>query len=126
MYPIPVPGIRRRRGAFEDYLGISGPRAPRLVTASGTEDVLKSVSETAGAVGYVSLQSAEHPGVRILSIDGVQPRPLSIIEGDYRLARPFILLYKGESLDPGIRRFLTWVVSAEAQILVSRDRIPVR
>lgn len=82
------------RGAFEEILGIEDAcKYAQQLNETGA--VMAKVSETAGAIGYVSLDKVDD-SVRALELDGVKASKETIKDGSYTLQRPFVMATKGE------------------------------
>ena len=60
-----------------------------------TGAVMAKVSETAGAIGYVSLDVVDDT-VKSLKLDGVKASEKTIKDGSYTLQRPFVMATKGK------------------------------
>ena len=56
---------------------------------------MTKVSETAGAIGYVSLDVVDDT-VKSLKLDGVKASEKTIKDGSYTLQRPFVMATKGK------------------------------
>lgn len=82
------------RGAFEEILGIEDAcKYAQQLNETGA--VMAKVSETDGAIGYVSLDKVDD-SVRALELDGVKASKETIKDGSYTLQRPFVMATKGE------------------------------
>jgi len=120
---LPIVVISRESGsgtrtAWEETLhllnddGTSKVDDAKPIIGSSTGAVLENVGNTAGAIGYLSIESA-NDSVRLLSVNGVAPSEATIVDGTYPISRNFILVYKegNEKVDS----FLNWVRGAEGQ-----------
>lgn len=81
-------------------------------------DVVEYVSQTPGAIGYVSTfqvgAAATAGKVRLLPVDGVSPTPRTIYDGSYPLTRPIYLATRSEP-DGEVRALSQWLLGPEAQ-----------
>lgn len=78
-------------------------------------DIIKAVSEDAGAVGYASMVIAHNAGVKALDIGRHGPNQLTVNEGWYPYAR-VLLLYTDEKREsPATRDFIRFVVRPDGQ-----------
>jgi phosphate transport system substrate-binding protein len=120
------------RGAFVELLGIEektpdGGRIDRTtieaIIANKTDVVIASVASNPYAIGYISLGSLDQR-VKALTIDGVEPTRENIVQGRYKVARPFSVAYRG-SLSDVARDFLDFILSTEGQQIVAESYIPV-
>jgi len=88
---------------------------PGLIIGSSTGAVLENVSNQTGAIGYLSIESA-NDSVRLLSVNGVAPSEATIVNGTYPISREFILVWNAENNEnEKVQDFLTWMRSAEGQ-----------
>jgi phosphate transport system substrate-binding protein len=71
------------------------------------------------AIGYISLGLVNEK-VMALHISGVEPSVKNIERGQYHLVRPFLFVFNSEPTGEA-KAFLNFVVSPEAQRLLSRE-----
>ncbi|HIE39591.1 MAG TPA: hypothetical protein EYP77_11095, partial [Anaerolineae bacterium] len=81
-----------------------------------TAGVLEAVAITPGSIGYVP-QGRLGDGVRVLPIEGRQPRPTAP-EG-YPLAHPLLLAVPAEPVGE-VRAFIQWILGPQGQQRVAR------
>jgi phosphate binding protein len=108
------------RDAFEELVGIKDA-AKYSNEINSTGGVLAKVAQTAGAIGYVSLDVIDQ-SVNTVSLDGVQPTEENVKAGTYLLNRPFVMATKGEvsAQNKEVKAFIDWMLSAEGQDLVKQ------
>ena len=86
---------------------------------TSTGDVITTVSQNPGAVGYASLASVKD-SVKVVSIDGVVPSEETIKDGSYVVQRPFVLVTKTEEeLSEGAQKFFDYITSDAAVEIIS-------
>lgn len=115
------------RGAFEEILKIEkeveGKKVSGLVEnalqAEGTGAVKANVASKANSIGYVSLGYIDDT-IKSLQVEGVDATAENIVSGTYPVARPFVLVTKGE-VSPVDQAFLDFVMSSEGQAEVEKD-----
>lgn len=115
------------RGAFEEILKIEkeveGKKISGLVEnalqAEGTGAVKANVASKANAIGYVSLGYVDET-IKTVQVDGVDATDENIVLGTYPIARPFVLVTKGD-VSSTDQAFLDFVMSAEGQTEVEKD-----
>lgn len=113
------------RTAFESALGLKKGEAVYRSVYDDNSKIRSSVALNKYAVGYISLSAADG-SVKALSVDGVQPCGESIKNSDYKLWRPFILIYGKNRADPLINGFLDYIKTDEARsIIISNGAVPV-
>ena len=87
------------------------------LTATG--DVITTVSQNPGAIGYASL-SAVKDSVKALSVGGVDPSEETVQDGSYEVQRPFMLITKkDQKLDPVPQAFFDYITSPDVKDIIS-------
>ena len=86
---------------------------------TSTGDVITTVSQNLGAIGYASVASVKYT-VKALTIDGVAPTEETIKDGSYVVQRPFVLVTKTDTaLSDVAFKFFTYITSADANEVIS-------
>ena len=100
------------------------------VEVSGTElDCILFIQNNLEAIGFISYGTAKYLvkegfNVKILSLDGIQPKEENILNGKYPIKRELNLVYKTKN--DRIRGFLDFTLNDESQkILKDLNFIPV-
>lgn len=101
------------KGKYEDMT------TDNSMVINSTNGVLKAVGVDKTAIAYVSLTALDD-SVKAVKIDGVSPNKETIESGDYKLQRPFGLVYKKDSSDL-TKDFLAYVKSKTAKDLIEED-----
>ena len=113
------------RGAFEEIvLGDDAKFIANAIIQNSTGAIKKGVTSDPNAVGFISLGSVD-TAVKALKIDGVAISTDAVVDGSYRIARPFLYLTKGET-DAATKAFIDFILSEEGQQIVAEDFIPVK
>jgi len=113
------------RGAFEEIvLGKHSEFTDEAIIQNSTGALRTAVAGNPDAIGFISL-GALNDDVRALKIDGVEISKESILNGSYKLARPFLYLTKGNP-EGAVKRFIDFVLSDEGQEIVGMEFIPVK
>lgn len=82
-------------------------------TKTGT--VLSAVASDKNAIGYVSLGSLNN-SVKIVSVDGVVPSEATVLDGTYKIQRPFVVMTNANvTLTPITADFMNYIQSANAK-----------
>lgn len=108
------------REAFEESLDLEdGCVHANEMDSAGA--VMARVSRTPGAIGYLSLDTANDT-VRLLSLDGAKATGENVREGKYGLASPYIMATKGDMSAQSalVREWFRFVYSPEGQKIVER------
>lgn len=116
------------RGAFEELMGLEGDEGSLVkedvLIADGNGAVKASIATKENAIGYLSLTYLEDDSVKAVTIDGVDPTVENVIQGKYKISRPFLMLSKGE-LSKEAQAYLDFIMSEEGQEVVAQSAIPV-
>ena len=86
---------------------------------TSTGDVINTVSQNPGAIGYASL-SAVGDSVKALTVGGVEATEATVKDGSYVVQRPFVLVTKeGTKLSPAAQAFFDYALSADAASIIA-------
>ncbi|GAM63231.1 phosphate ABC transporter [Vibrio ishigakensis] len=115
------------RGAFEDIMSLKQKVSGISVTAitqraqvaNGNGALKVSVASNPYAIGYISLGTVDE-SVHALTIDGVEPSVDNVKNDSYKVARPFLVLYKEGQPSAEAQKFLDWMLADEAQAIVEK------
>ena len=116
------------RGAFIELTGVEQKIDGKKVDMT-TEDaqitnntavMLTTVAGDAQAIGYVSLGSLDD-SVKAVKIEGVEATAENVANGSYKVARPFNIAYKEDTLSELGRDFIAYVMSADGQAIINAN-----
>jgi phosphate transport system substrate-binding protein len=114
------------RGAFEEIVKFQDKLVQGAVEFDGTGAVKAEVFRNADAIGYISLGSVD-TSVKALHVDGVAATTANVVNGSYKISRPFLLLTKkGKTLNAETKAFLDWILSPPGQTIVKTSWIAVK
>ena len=106
------------RDGFESITGTEDLCQYRQELTS-TGDVITTVSQNPGAIGYASLASVKDT-VKAVSVDGVTPSEATVKDGSYVVQRPFVLVTKSDAkLSDAAQKFFDYITSADASDIIS-------
>ncbi len=117
------------RGAFTEITGLvekNGDQEVDNTTASATvqnstNGVMTTVAGNPSAIGYISLGSLNDT-VKALTLEGVEPTAENILSGEYKLARPFLLVTKGEPKEGSLEAdFIKFALSKDGQAIAEQE-----
>ena len=117
------------RGAFTEITGLvekNGDQEVDNTTASATvqnstNGVMTTVAGNPSAIGYISLGSLNDT-VKALTLEGVEATPENILSGEYKLARPFLLVTKGEPKEGSLEAdFIKFALSKDGQAIAEQE-----
>lgn len=115
------------RGAFVELFGIeekdeSGEKVDRTTTdaqtTNNTSVMMTTVSGDMYAIGYISLGSLNNT-VKAVKIDGVEPTVDNVKNETYKIARPFNIAYKEDTLSDAAKDFINYIMSSEGQQIIT-------
>lgn len=86
---------------------------------TSTGDVITTVSQNPGAIGYASVASVKD-NVKALAVDGVTASEDTIKDGSYVVQRPFVLVTKSNTkLSEAAQKFFDYITSADAKEIIA-------
>lgn len=86
---------------------------------TSTGDVITTVSQNPGAIGYASVASVKD-SVKALTVDGVAATEATIKDGSYVVQRPFVLVTKSDAeLSEAAQKFFDYITSADANEIIA-------
>ena len=116
------------RGAFVDLFDIKDADGKDYIDAeaqeqNSTSQILTSVASNLQSIGYIS-QGALDATVKALDIDGVAATKENILDGSYKIFRPFNIVTRADDVSPEAQDFINFIMSDEGQAVIEdRDFI---
>ena len=112
------------RSGFEEIVEVKDLCKYRQELSS-TGDVITTVAQNPGAIGYASLASVKDT-VKAVKVGGVTPSEATVKDGTYAIQRPFVLATKTDAkLNDAAQAFFDYVTSADAnEIIVAAGVVP--
>lgn len=115
------------RGAFEEILELKrkvngmtvSAISQRAQVANGNGGLKTMVASNPYAIGYISLGSVDN-SVHALAVDGVEASVANVKNDTYKVARPFLVLYKKGKPSAEAQKFLDWMLTHDAQAIVKQ------
>jgi phosphate transport system substrate-binding protein len=88
-----------------------------LITGNSTGAIIENVGQQAGAIGYVSIESAlNQDAIHLINVNDIEATEETIVNGTYPISRPFILVYNAENANaPEVTTFLDWIKTDAGQ-----------
>ena len=114
------------RSGFEEIVEVKDKCQYRQELSS-TGDVITTVAQNPGAIGYASLASVKDT-VRSLKVGGVAPSEETVKDGTYAIQRPFVLATRTDAgLNDAAQAFFDYITSGKADaIIVAAGVVPAR
>ena len=112
------------RSGFEEIVEVKDKCQYRQELSS-TGDVITTVAQNPGAIGYASLASVKDT-VKAVQVGGVTPSEETVKDGTYAIQRPFVLATKTDAqLGQAAQAFFDYVTStAASEIIVAAGVVP--
>ena len=116
------------RGAFIELVGleeeVDGSKedmtTQEAIVQNSTNGVMQTVSQDKEAIGYISLVSLNDT-VKAVKVEGVEATEENIVNGTYKISRPFNLAYKEDKINDLAKDFLKFCLSEQAQALTLEE-----
>jgi len=90
------------------------------IVQSSTEAVQQTVVQDPNAIGFISFAAVKD--AKALQIDNVAPSESTIMDGTYKIQRPFLFLVKGDA-SGAVKAFIDWVNGAEGQAIIKSEKL---
>jgi phosphate transport system substrate-binding protein len=90
------------------------------IVQSSTEAVQQSIAQDPNAIGFISFASVN--GTKALQINNVAVSEATIMDGTYKIQRPFLFLVKGDPKG-AVKAFIDWVNGPEGQAIIKADKV---
>lgn len=112
------------RGAFVELIGVEDEDGNDITTEdavinNSTNVMMTTVAGDEYAIGYVSLGSLNDT-VKALKVDGAEATAENILNGSYKVSRPFNIATKGDMSDV-TKDFISFIMSDEGQAIVEEE-----
>lgn len=108
------------RSAFEELvMGKDTSISDKAIVQNATGAVRTAVAGDTNAIGYISMASLDD-SVKAITVEGVQATPENVINGNYKIQRPFLYLTK-EAPAGAVKTYIDFVMSAEGQSIIEKE-----
>lgn len=112
------------RGAFEELVGFQGKLLAGANESTSTGAIKAGIAQNPDAIGYISLGSVDNT-IKAVSVGGVAASNANVVNGSYKIARPFIVL-TGNNTHAESTAFVNWMLSSAGQDIVKTSWISVK
>lgn len=90
------------------------------IVQSSTEAVQQAVAQDPNAIGFISFAAVKDS--KALEINNVAPTEATILDGTYKIQRPFLFLVKGDPTG-AVKAFIDWVNGPEGQEIIKSEKV---
>ena len=104
-------------GGQDQAITVLGREAKYAAELTSTGEVLNRVASDPAAVGYISLASVS-PSIKAVKVDGVEATDENIVNGTYKVSRPFIQIYKKGTDSELVKAWFDFVKSDEGKQVI--------
>lgn len=116
------------RGAFIELTGVEqkvdGQKVDMTTVdaqiTNNTAVMIATVGGDSYAIGYVSLGSMNDT-VKAVKVEGVEATAQTVADGTYKVARPFNIAYKEDTISDLGKDFVAYIMSAEGQAIINEN-----
>ncbi|SMY34599.1 phosphate ABC transporter substrate-binding protein [Photobacterium andalusiense] len=91
---------------------------PEVLVVSTNGMVKSLIARNQQAIGYLSFGSVDS-SIKPLSYNGVSPSIKNIRSGEYKMARPFLIMYKKQGLSANTKQFIQFLNSDDAKKIIN-------
>ncbi len=126
IYPVSREDGSGTRGAFIELFGIEQKNEEGVKVdyttdmaeiTNSTSVMMTTIAGNEYAIGYISLGSLNDT-VKAIKIDGAEASVENIKNDSYKVARPFVIATKDDSLSEEAKDFISFIMSDEGQAVV--------
>lgn len=109
------------RGTFQEIVGYTSEELYKeSVIDDGSGDIKTTVAGNDDAIGFISFRHIDD-SINAIKIDNIAPNTENIKNGEYKLSRPFLLVYKEENLKESGNKLIDFILSKEGQNIVEES-----
>ena len=100
--------------------------SPNAIQVPSQGANLKKLETNASVIGYLSsVMALESSKLKVFKYEGVAPTNENVINGQYRISRPLLLLVK-ETPEPTWQKFIDYVLNDGQRIIQEHGYVPVK
>ncbi|WP_195924052.1 phosphate ABC transporter substrate-binding protein [Sarcina ventriculi] len=111
------------RTAFQEILNYSTEDTVKNAIVNNSTGATKvMVEENDNAIGYMSIGYIDD-SIASVNVDGVEATADNIKSGEYKIQRPFLLVYKEGALSEEGQEFIDFILSDKGQAIVAEENL---
>jgi phosphate transport system substrate-binding protein len=101
--------------------------APNALQMPSQGALLKKLESNPNAIAYISAGIGGESGQLVtFALNGIEPSNANVVSGAYELARPLLMIVKGETPSPMAKRFVDYVLNEGQEAIAAQGYVPVR
>lgn len=109
------------RDAFQEIVGYeSKDLEKQALVGDGSGNIRYTVSKNKYAIGFISFEYADN-SIHKVEVDEISPTSKNVIDGKYKISRPFLLVYKEDKVSEDGRKFIDFIISNTGQDVVEKS-----
>ncbi|MCI5635818.1 MAG: phosphate ABC transporter substrate-binding protein [Sarcina ventriculi] len=111
------------RTAFQEILNYSTEDTVKNAIVNNSTGATKvMVEENDNAIGYMSIGYIDD-SIASVNVDGVESTADNVKSGEYKIQRPFLLVYKEGALSEEGQEFIDFILSDKGQAIVAEENL---
>ncbi len=111
------------RTAFQEILNYSTEDTVKNAIVNNSTGATKvMVEENDNAIGYMSIGYIDD-SIESVNVDGVEATADNVKSGEYKIQRPFLLVYKEGALSEEGQEFIDFILSDKGQAIVAEENL---
>ena len=111
------------RTAFQEILNYSTEDTVKNAIVNHSNGATKvMVEENDNAIGYMSIGYIDD-SIASVNVDGVEATADNVKSGEYKIQRPFLLVYKEGALSEEGQEFIDFILSDKGQAIVAEENL---
>lgn len=109
------------RDEFQEIVGYTSEELYKeAIIGYGSDNIKTTVAGNNHAIGFISFEYMDD-SVNTVKIDDIAPIAENVKNGEYKLSRPFLLVYKEEYLKENGNKLIDFILSKEGQKIVEES-----
>lgn len=126
----PIMVISREEGSgtrdtFEEIMEYEDALTADAAIVEGNSNVEFTVANEPLSIGYVSFTYLNGT-VKAIQVEGIDATVENVLNGSFKVARPFIMMYHEENMSPVSQAYIDFVLSDAGQVIIKEQGgIPV-
>ncbi|MCR8744063.1 phosphate ABC transporter substrate-binding protein [Romboutsia lituseburensis] len=109
------------RDAFQEIVGYKSEELTKdAQIGDGSGNIKSTVTTNENAVGFISFEYIDD-SINSLNVDSIEPNAKNVLDGKYKISRPFLLVYKEDKGTEQSKKFIDFILSEEGQKIVEEN-----